>query len=402
MRARTWASFLLVVAAVMSACSSAGRSVAEEGLTVAIEDDSATQPTAVGPPLWTQRQQIVGSGEFGRAVAIDGDTAFVSGGGNVYVYTLSGPRWRFQQVLTVPGGGDNEFGYAIALSGDTAVVSAIFAPPSGTAYVFSRCNGVWTQEQELTPTDAPVNALFGWSVAASANTVLVASLTSGPSTVYAYVRHGTTWLLQQELTAGDTGSYDDFGNSVALEGDTVVVGAPGYPGDFNFVGAAIVFNRRGTSWIRGQVLTANNGAPGDSFGSSVALHGDTIVAGAPEFADFEGTAYVFQRCGAGWVQQQELGPSDASDEGFGAPVTVGNGVIVVGAVNGYPNTEAGAAYVFRPAGGEWSQAQRLAPIQSQIGDVFGCSLGLSGDTLLVGAYGYDSDQGAAYFFARGP
>ena len=44
---------------------------------------------------------------------------------------------------------------------------------------------------------------------------------------YVFTRSGTTWTEQQKLTASDGGANDFFGTSVAIDGDTAVAGAPG-------------------------------------------------------------------------------------------------------------------------------------------------------------------------------
>src|SRR6185295_13476722 len=94
-----------------------------------------------------------------------------------------------------------------------------------------------------------------------------------------------------------------------------------------------------------------------------------------------------------------------------------NATGVGGNQNDNSATEAGAAYVFtRPAGGTtWSQQAYLKASNAEADDGFGESVALSGDTLVVGAYGEDSnatgvggdqtdelasDAGAVYVFTR--
>ncbi len=97
---------------------------------------------------------------------------------------------------------------------------------------------------------------------------------------------------QAYLKASNTDTDDLFGTSVAVSGDTVVVGAPGESSNATGVngdqtnnsalnsGAAYVFVRNGTTWTQQAYLKASNTDPGDSFGVSVAISGDTVVVGA--------------------------------------------------------------------------------------------------------------------------
>ena len=83
--------------------------------------------------------------------------------------------------------------------------------------------------------------------------------------------------LEQRLIASDGAANHLMGISSAVEGDTAVIGAPGADGS---EGAVYVFTRVGDAWAQSAKLTALIGAAGDRLGGSVAIDGDTIVAGA--------------------------------------------------------------------------------------------------------------------------
>jgi len=106
-------------------------------------------------------------------------------------------------------------------------------------------------------------------------------------------------------------------------------------------------------------LDPDDGDSADCFGCSVAVSGDTIVVGAYYDEDpngsWAGSAYVFER-GGGWGdghanQVAKLDPDDGdSDDRFGCSVAVSGDTIVVGAYEDEdPNgSGAGSAYVFTP------------------------------------------------------
>src|ERR1043165_625787 len=86
---------------------------------------------------------------------------------------------------------------------------------------------------------------------------------------------------EQKLTASDGAAFDEFGWSVAISGSTVVVGAWDHRISGNRAqGSAYVFNREGGGWVEAQKLTTSDGATNDNFGWSVANSGSTIVIGA--------------------------------------------------------------------------------------------------------------------------
>jgi hypothetical protein len=188
-----------------------------------------------------------------------------------------------------------------------------------------------------------------------------------------------------------------FGISVALSGDTALVGAVG-------AGAAHVYVRAADGWQHQAELTAD-GDLADLFGYSVALAGDTAVIGAPQDDDGgedAGAAYVFTRAAGEWTQQAKLVATDAA-----AGDKFGNGVALAGdtAIVGAPFVaDTGGAYAFTRSGTSWTeQAKLLAPAAAS-GDQAGRAVALSGDTAVVGAWQADptalSNAGAGHVFVR--
>ena len=117
-----------------------------------------------------------------------------------------------------------------------------------------------------------------------------------------------------------------------------------------------------------------------------------------------GAAYIFERDAGGadnWGQVKKLTAGDAAAyDRFGVSVAISGDTVVVGAYG--KNSDAGAAYIFeRNAGGagNWGQVKKLTAGDAATEDGFGVSVAISGDTVVVGAYRKDS-AGAAYLFER--
>jgi hypothetical protein len=357
---------------------------------------------------------------FGSSTAISGDIAVVgsyeddtAGGisaGSAYVYIRSGGVWTQHQKLTASDGAANDnFGSSVAISGDTLVIGAERSDTAaGSAYVFTRSGNVWTEQQKLTAPGRAGFDLFGHSVAISGDTIVIGAfgdntpLGSDTGSAYVYTRSGSTWTLQQFLTAADGADGDNLGYSVGIVGDTVVAGA--YQDDTpagTDAGSAYIFTRSGTVWTQQQKLTASDGAEVDAFGISVAISGNTVVVGAffddTPRGESAGSAYVYTRSGTVWSEQQHLTASDgASIDVFGYSVAISGNTIVVGAVAGdtASGTNTGSAYVYTRSGSVWTEEQELAASGGGSSeDFFGDSVAISGNTIIVGAYFDDTANG---------
>lgn len=391
---------------------------------------------------FSEQQQLTGSDgapfdQFGGAVAISGDTAIVGAPydavganlhqGSVYVFVRSGGTWIQQaQLFANDGAGGDEFGWSVALDGDTAVIGAeaddVFAnTDQGSAYVFVRSGTTWTQQAHLFANDGSARDrdFFGNSVAVQGDTAIVGaflndSFNVNQGSAYVFVRSGTSWALQQHLFASDGAITDEFGSSVALDGDTAVVGAWSKTVSGNFQeGAAYVFVRAGTTWSQQSKLEPADGQSQDFFGVSVGLSGDTIIVGSDSHdtngQTDQGAAYVYLRSGTNWTQQAELTASDglAGDQ-FGHSVGLAGDTAVVGAwMNDIASAvDQGSAYVFGRAGTVWTEQQQLTATSSAAGSQSGNSVALDGNTntLIVGAWaddvGANIDQGSATVFTQ--
>lgn len=340
--------------------------------------------------------------------------------GSAHVFVRIGDTWSLQQKLTAPdAAAGDRFGGSVAIDGDTLVVGAANdAGPAGigqgSAYAFVRSGDAWSLQQKLTASDAAAGDAFGNSVAIDAETAVVgAYLCDGPAglaqgSVYVFERRGTTWSQRQKLTASFPGAGDTFGTSVDLDGDTIVVGAPLSSGIYDN-GTAYVFVRYGESWFP---LVSFFGGPEylGQFGNSVAVDGDTIAIGAFLFnwAAQQGLAFVSHRQGETWSPIQQIGASDPlPGDNFGSSVAIEGDTLVVGAAgdDGRGGMNQGSAYVFVQEGGNWIQRQKISASDAGRFDAFGSAVAIEtagGDRIVVGAHFTDgaagADQGSAYIF----
>lgn len=345
------------------------------------------------------------------------------------------PVVQLAELTASDGAADSFFGFQCAISGNTVVVTS-FSSPSlsfhGAAYVFVKPSSGWanmTQTAELTSSDGAAKDYFGDAVGISGNTIVVGALgvtvggNAGQGAAYVFVEPAGGWVDMTEtamLTASDGMANDNFGESIAITGGTIVIGADGATVNGNSVqGAAYVYTRPTGGWKTTDAfkakLTSSDGRTYDGFGGDVAISGNTIVSGAPQYppSTGSGAAYVFVEPLHGWVtgtQNAKLTASDgATDDLFGASLDISGNTIVAGAYNATVRSHVsqGAAYVFvEPAGG-WASATQTAKLTAADGkakDYFSSGISLNANTILLGSpaaqIGSNSQQGAVYKFVK--
>ncbi|NOQ71588.1 MAG: T9SS type A sorting domain-containing protein [Crocinitomix sp.] len=287
---------------------------------------------------------------------------------------------------------------------------------------------------------------FGWSVDISGNYAIVGAYAddfggTNPNMGSAYIfeKEGIAdWALVQKIFNSDQDDYDRFGWSVAIDGDYVVVGA--YAEDHNLddadnqskAGSAYIFERGGDGvWDEVQKIIASDRAASDEFGWSVDISGTTLVVGA-HFEDENagggasiynaGSAYIFDREVDGtWTETQKIvgsgrapdidfpdgGGGDELSDLFGGSVSISGDRLIIGAhhsdfdeFDGAPLNEAGAAYIFERSGPTWSEVAKLDNSDRATEDRFGFSVSIDGDFAVVSAYSEDQNAGGATTMAN--
>jgi len=441
--------------------------------------DFAVRGTALGVLVPVGLELRLGDDVERLSVARDGTFAFETRlePGASYAVALADPAMPC--VLRDQAGTIERADTAIELTCTGASLASVVV--SGIAPTITLVPGTTDYVVEL-PLSQPAVTLTA-TVATDGDTLAIAGtpMSSGASSVPFALRLGDTpvdivvendlgWQRTYRLTlrraaalaqyargkASDAEDGDELGWSVALSGDTLAVGAPEEDGAATGVdgdqpgksvpasGAVYVFRRAGTVWQQEAYLKASNTGPGDHFGWSVTLSGDTLAVGATgedsaaqgaggnqasDAAADSGAVYVFRRIGAAWQQEAYLKASNTgAGDGFGSEVALSGDTLAVGATGedsaaqgaggdqaSAAAPDSGAVYVFQRAGTAWQQQAYLKPSNTGAGDSFGIDVALAGDMLAVGADQEDSaatgvggdqdddralDSGAVYVFQR--
>eukprot|EP00740_Mantoniella_antarctica_P022126 CAMPEP_0198703712 /NCGR_PEP_ID=MMETSP1468-20131203/389501_1 /TAXON_ID=1461545 /ORGANISM="Mantoniella sp, Strain CCMP1436" /LENGTH=668 /DNA_ID=CAMNT_0044462447 /DNA_START=2249 /DNA_END=4255 /DNA_ORIENTATION=+ len=287
------------------------------------------------------------------------------------------------------------------------------------------------QIAKLLASDGAAEDLFGTSVAIDGDTMVIGAPegNNNNGTAYIYTRDiagslTASWTQRAKLQRPDFQQLrhennDRFGCSVAISGDTIAVGAEPR-NDWWGSGSTYIFTRDVSgnltaSWTQRAKL---QGGRQTSFGTSVALSGDTVVVGTSYIGTRSGQAIVFTRDVAGnltasWTERARLRSPGNSNDVFGYSVAISGDTVAVSAMFDDENGDSsGSVYIFtRDVAGNltagWTQRDKLMASESGFNDVFGSSVSISGDTVAVGARNdddqsdrYSDSSGSAYIFTR--
>lgn len=321
-----------------------------------------------------------------------------------------------------------QFGASVDISGDTLVVGSDLRngtfSNSGASYVYERNAGGaggWGQAMRLAPAELQAGDSFGYAVAIDGDLIAISAPTqdaggiADSGAVYIFQRDPldrNLWsqVIKLRAPVGDRVAGDTFGKALALKGATLVVGAPfaNKPGTDS--GAVFIFEKDlggpGLWGFKERLLptpTPIDGIAQDNFGNTLALDGNTLAIGATGAnraltgGNFKfGAVYVFERPDAvgAWTQSNKIhvfsDPAASENDLFGCGLDLSGDTIAVGAcqTDAGAAIHPGAAFVFERnlgGAGNWGLSRKLVPPTLFEGDLFGRSVGIDGDIILVGA-----------------
>ncbi len=192
----------------------------------------------------------------------------------------------------------------------------------------------------------------------------------------------------QAIHPPDNERHDNFGHAVAVDDDWLIAGAPGNEG-------AVYFYKIGSGWHDPQIV---HGPGPTNYGWSVAIETPWAAVGHPGVNEVE----IWKLEAGTWGIFQTF--SGSSGQRFGESIAMDDHRLIVGAPGSDTFSalaQPGQAYVYE-LDGRWSLAQSI--VQDEVGAerMFGASVDVDGQRLLVGAPSrYLEDQvfrGAATVF----
>jgi len=267
-----------------------------------------------------------------------------------------------------------------------------------------QCNEVRYKEVgALLASDAEASGYFGISAAVDGNRLVVGSYGTDTTTpdagkVYVYDWNGNAYVEVAQLTAGDATAHACFGVSVAIHGVRLVVGAQFEDTAGVAAGKVYIYDWNGSAYVEVARLIASDAQRYDQFGSAVALSDTRLAVGAylQDTAELDaGKVYVYDWNSTTSVYEEvfQLTASDAqAHDWFGSSVALSGNRLVVGAYGEDTATlNAGKVYVYNwnSDTSVYDEVTTITAADAKANNWFGNSVAISGGRLVVGAYGVD-------------
>ncbi len=376
----------------------------------------------------SERLSLVGFGRAGAVrplgagepVARDNRVTYELG--SVREWFANGPlglEQGFDVARRPAGSADGRLDFGVSLTG------SLRARLRGDAIVLSG-HGTSLRYSGLVATDAGGRRLPAWIEVRGGGLIISVDDRDAryPITV------DPTITQEAELTSSDGGTYDSFATAVAISGNTIVVGAADQnraEGDIGFgPGAVYVFTAPSAGdWAQAtqaaELTIAGDTSVADDLGSSVAIAGNTIYAGAPATGIGDanaGAVYVFDEPNGGWAKEPAApnanqnsvltAPDGAIGDGLGNSISVSGGTVVAGAAGHQvgSNAKQGAVYVFQEPPNGWgatgTPVAELTTSDGAANNQLGDTVATDGTTIVAGSTPGQSTGKGVYVWTMPP
>ena len=272
----------------------------------------------------------------------------------------------------------------------------------------------WVELERVEPATETQGGNFGASLDADGTALAIGSPTNGNGTATVILFSQSEQAIEQtyELSPSDGDSGDLFGAAVAIGGlpeggGLVFVGAFAWDVhvedgiDIVNAGAVYMYSEpEGDGPLIETMITLDDPEGNQWFGYSMSFDGLTLAVGAPrtgtaDTVDDKGVVYVYEIGVSGEVGTPVMieSPSPAQFGVFGESIAIdGDRLAVAELYSSAGATYGGAVHLYeRTAPETWVHVQTVVSDDPATQNFFGNKVDLSGDTLVVGEFGYDSN-----------
>jgi len=281
------------------------------------------------PLMYSNSGNITVTATSSNITLVTSSNIVISGSGNNILNSVASAGTPLNLTLYVTSS-QGQFGKTL--------ITTMVTDSYGITHTQSFFYEIMPAEQKVIASDGDANDRLGIDISLSDNDAIIGAYYdddrgTDAGAAYIYTKGQTGWTESAKLSASDAQSSDCFGYAVSISGDFALVGAYGEDEKGSSAGAAYIFNKQNNRWIQTNKLLDPAGASSDQFGYAVFISGDYAIVGSI-YDDYSytdaGTAFIYKRNGAAWMQQALIYASDrAASDQFGCAVAITDNYAIV-------------------------------------------------------------------------
>ncbi|MDP9956458.1 hypothetical protein J2X97_002117 [Epilithonimonas hungarica] len=331
---------------------------------------------------------------------------------SVFSLTLVFGQYQSKKITASTRESRAEFGTSVAINDEFIAVGASREEVAkGAVYIHRKNGSNWDFNQKIKAPDGVEMAEFGGSIKFGTDFLLIAAgradieNTIRAGALYVYnLDSNNQWNFTKKLVASD---YDNDAllavnpTSLAVDGNTIVAGAPGFS---SWNGAVYIFKKNGNDWEETQKITSPESVDFGNFGIGVGVYGDYLVIGASGVNNSSGKIYIYKKNTSGeWIFHQSLVSSDNFENSyFGNSVSIFGNELVVGAYTESNTGNPSMAYIFKlNDNGNWEETQKIPSYESSEHTYFAWMCELKNDKLIISApHLYGANEGRTLLYKK--
>ena len=263
------------------------------------------------------------------------------------------------------------------------------------------------KEVKISAEDGETDDNFGIAVAVDQNVAVVGAYwddDNGRDTgaIYVYHKEDGDWTFHQKLAPEDVSIRANFGSSVAVDGQFIIAGAPKDDVTDESSGSVYIFKYDSVlqTWSQfKKLISGNDTSAYNEFGTAVTIAGNYLAVGSIGEQDYSGSVYLYHWDGSQWQEPAILTAEDQTPNAFfGFSLAMESGQLLAGAPFG---PGGGAVYPYQLQDTLWTPQEKITITGDTENPTFGYAVSLLDDHALIGATTDVSDGisgGAAYIF----
>lgn len=300
----------------------------------------------------------------------------------------------------------NLLGFSLSFSNDLLVAGApsdvhpnLGVHEAGSVRVFKRTATGWQHLADIISPYPGSERQFGRSVSMDGSFLLAgehgANAQQGQAYIFSVDNNGSA-VLRANLLAPDAVTGDYFGYATALSGNNAAVGAPLKNINGKTEQGKVYFNRRDVAaniWLPLPAVTSPDATAYGRFGETISMSGNFVAIAAP-YAMIEGyqknrgKVFIYQLNGNTWnLTASFTSPEYIGQELFGKSLFLKGDTLLVGATQRFyqPDNGNGRVYLYTRNGNDWIYQTTLTASDGKKSDAFGSSIYLHNGYIAVGA-----------------